>query len=49
MNAPTAGTITELLAAEEDTVTVGQDLFRIEYGEFESGQSMSPDTYMSDI
>lgn len=33
VNAPTAGTITEHLAGEEDTVTVGQDLFRIEPGE----------------
>ena len=33
MNAPVAGTITEVLASEEDTVTVGQDLFRIEPGE----------------
>ena len=33
VNAPTAGTITEHLASEEDTVTVGQDLFRIEPGE----------------
>lgn len=33
VNAPTAGTITELLAGEEDTVTVGQDLFRLEPGE----------------
>ena len=33
VNAPTAGKITELLAKEEDTVVVGQDLFRIEAGE----------------
>jgi len=33
VNAPQAGKITELLASEEDTVTVGQDLFRIEPGE----------------
>ncbi|KAI0090436.1 hypothetical protein BDY19DRAFT_887906 [Irpex rosettiformis] len=39
VNAPTAGKITELLAAEEDTVTVGQDLFRIEPGE--AGESES--------
>ena len=32
MNAPAAGKITELLFAEEDTVTVGQDLFRFEPG-----------------
>ncbi|KHJ31770.1 putative dihydrolipoamide succinyltransferase [Erysiphe necator] len=30
VNAPEAGTIRELLANEEDTVTVGQDLLRIE-------------------
>lgn len=33
VNAPTAGTITETLANEEDTVTVGQDLFKFEPGE----------------
>lgn len=33
VNAPAAGTITEHLAAEEDTVSVGQDLFRFEPGE----------------
>ena len=33
VNAPTSGKITELLANEEDTVTVGQDLFRIAPGE----------------
>ncbi|KDQ58389.1 hypothetical protein JAAARDRAFT_34179 [Jaapia argillacea MUCL 33604] len=33
VNAPAAGTITELLASEEDTVTVGQDLFKFEPGE----------------
>lgn len=33
VNAPQAGKIVELLAQEEDTVTVGQDLFRIEPGE----------------
>lgn len=33
MNAPAAGKITEHLASEEDTVTVGQDLFRFEPGE----------------
>ncbi|VDB93802.1 unnamed protein product [Peniophora sp. CBMAI 1063] len=36
VNAPKAGKIVEFLANEEDTVRVGQDLFRIEYGEFES-------------
>ncbi|KZT07088.1 dihydrolipoamide succinyltransferase [Laetiporus sulphureus 93-53] len=33
VNAPAAGTITELLAKEEDTVSVGQDLFKFEPGE----------------
>ncbi|THH29758.1 hypothetical protein EUX98_g4444 [Antrodiella citrinella] len=33
VNAPAAGKITEHLASEEDTVTVGQDLFRFEPGE----------------
>ncbi|KAG8216809.1 hypothetical protein J3R82DRAFT_7060 [Butyriboletus roseoflavus] len=33
VNASVAGTIVELLAKEEDTVTVGQELFRIEAGE----------------
>jgi len=33
VNAPASGKITELLASEEDTVTVGQDLFRFAPGE----------------
>jgi len=33
VNAPEAGTIKEFLANEEDTVTVGQDLVRLEAGE----------------
>ncbi|KAH9947528.1 dihydrolipoamide succinyltransferase [Amylocystis lapponica] len=32
VNAPAAGVITEHLASEEDTVSVGQDLFRFEAG-----------------
>jgi 2-oxoglutarate dehydrogenase E2 component (dihydrolipoamide succinyltransferase) len=32
VNAPEAGTIKEFLANEEDTVTVGQDLVRLEPG-----------------
>jgi 2-oxoglutarate dehydrogenase E2 component (dihydrolipoamide succinyltransferase) len=32
VNAPEAGTITELLAKEEDTVTVGQELAKIDPG-----------------
>lgn len=33
VNSPYSGTITELLANEEDTVSIGQDLFRIEPGD----------------
>lgn len=33
MNSPYDGVITEILADEESTVTVGQDLFRVEPGE----------------
>ena len=32
VNAPEAGTIKELLAKEEDTVTVGQDIVKMELG-----------------
>ena len=32
MNAPVAGTITKFLVNEEDTVTVGQDLLKLELG-----------------
>lgn len=32
VNAPSAGTIKEFLANEEDTVTVGQDLLKLELG-----------------
>ena len=32
VNAPEAGTVTEYLANEEDTVTVGQDLLKLELG-----------------
>lgn len=42
VNAPKAGKITEHLASEEDTVTVGQDLFRIEPGE--GGESTSAES-----
>ena len=42
MNAPVAGTITEHLANEEDTVTVGQDLFRIEPGEGGAAPAAAP-------
>ena len=37
VNAPEAGTIKELLASEEDTVTVGQDILRLELGGTPSG------------
>ncbi|KAI0338031.1 dihydrolipoamide succinyltransferase [Trametopsis cervina] len=47
VNAPTSGTITEHLASEEDTVTVGQDLFRIEPGE-EGASESKPEESKSD-
>ncbi|KAI0073784.1 dihydrolipoamide succinyltransferase [Panus rudis PR-1116 ss-1] len=50
VNAPAAGTITELLANEEDTVSVGQDLFRFEPGEGGAAPAKSegvPDTQES--
>ena len=37
VNAPKSGKITALLASEEDTVTVGQDLFKLEPGEGGAG------------
>ncbi|OCH86322.1 dihydrolipoamide succinyltransferase [Obba rivulosa] len=37
VNVPQAGKIVELLAGEDDTVTVGQDLFRYEPGATEGG------------
>jgi len=37
VNAPSAGIITELFAEEEDTVAVGNDLFKLEAGEKPSG------------
>jgi 2-oxoglutarate dehydrogenase E2 component (dihydrolipoamide succinyltransferase) len=39
VNAPEAGTIKEFLVNEEDTVTVGQDLVRLEAGGEPSGGS----------
>jgi 2-oxoglutarate dehydrogenase E2 component (dihydrolipoamide succinyltransferase) len=42
VNAPQAGKIVELLAQEEDTVTVGQDLFVIEPGEAGESSSSEP-------
>ncbi|KAG8424261.1 2-oxoglutarate dehydrogenase complex E2 component [Metarhizium acridum] len=42
VNAPEAGTIKEFLASEEDTVTVGQDLVRIELGGAPSGSKEEP-------
>jgi len=41
VNAPKAGTIVELLAQEEQTVTVGQDLFKIEPGDRTSSSPYS--------
>ena len=37
-----SGTITEHLASEEDTVSVGQDLFRIEPGEAPQAKEPAP-------
>ncbi|KAJ5772043.1 Biotin/lipoyl attachment [Penicillium odoratum] len=37
VNAPEAGTIKEFLVSEEDTVTVGQDLIRLELGDAPAG------------
>jgi 2-oxoglutarate dehydrogenase E2 component (dihydrolipoamide succinyltransferase) len=39
VNAPAAGKITELLVNEEDTVTVGQDLFRFAPGEADASSA----------
>lgn len=46
VNAPTAGKIVKLLAKEEDTVSVGQDLFIIEPGE--GGASAAPEEPKTD-
>jgi 2-oxoglutarate dehydrogenase E2 component (dihydrolipoamide succinyltransferase) len=46
VNAPTAGKIVELLAKEEDTVSVGQDLFVIQPGE--GGASTAPEEQKTD-
>ncbi|KAI5996318.1 hypothetical protein EDD15DRAFT_2418702 [Pisolithus albus] len=43
VNAPVSGTIVELLANEEDTVVVGQDLLKIEAGAAPSKPSESPE------
>ncbi|KLP04579.1 uncharacterized protein Y057_3901 [Fusarium fujikuroi] len=42
VNATESGTIKEFLVAEEDTVTVGQDLVRIELGGAPSGDKAAP-------
>lgn len=42
VNAPMSGTIKEFLVAEEDTVTVGQDLLRIEPGEGGGASESAP-------
>ncbi|KAG9313484.1 hypothetical protein JVU11DRAFT_5809 [Chiua virens] len=42
VNAPVSGTIVEFLAKEDDTVAVGQDLFRIEVGEAGVYRSLMP-------
>ena len=38
VNAPAVGTIKEFLVNEEDTVTVGQDLLKLELGDKEKGE-----------
>ncbi|KAF7560252.1 hypothetical protein G7046_g3912 [Stylonectria norvegica] len=51
VNAPEAGTIKELLVSEDDTVTVGQDLVRIETGGAPAGgdkESPKDDTKKAD-
>ncbi|KAJ1768464.1 2-oxoglutarate dehydrogenase complex E2 component [Coemansia sp. RSA 1843] len=42
VNSPVAGVLRELLANEEDTVVVGQDLFRIEEGAVAEGGAAKP-------
>ena len=42
VNAPAAGKITELLVNEEDSVTVGQDLFRFAPGESDGASPAAP-------
>jgi 2-oxoglutarate dehydrogenase E2 component (dihydrolipoamide succinyltransferase) len=43
VNAPEAGTIKELLVNEEDTVTVGQDLVKLELGGAPEGKKDAPE------
>lgn len=38
INAPKAGKIVEVFAKEEDTVSVGQDLYKLEPGEQGEGE-----------
>ncbi|KAJ2785232.1 hypothetical protein H4R18_000683 [Coemansia javaensis] len=42
VNSPVAGVLRELLAKEEDTVVVGQDLFKIEEGAVAEGGAAQP-------
>lgn len=44
MNAPASGTILEFYAEEEDTVTVGQDLVKIQLGDAPEGGAAAPAT-----
>jgi 2-oxoglutarate dehydrogenase E2 component (dihydrolipoamide succinyltransferase) len=44
VNAPASGKITELLVNEEDTVTVGQDLFRFAKGEADESSASAATT-----
>ena len=42
VNAPEAGTVKEYLAKEDDTVTVGQDIVRLELGEASKADEKQP-------
>ncbi|KAF9972885.1 2-oxoglutarate dehydrogenase complex E2 component [Actinomortierella ambigua] len=42
VNSPKSGTIVELYAAEEDTVAVGADLFKLELGDAPAGGAAAP-------
>jgi len=42
VNAPESGTITEFLASEEDTVTVGQELVRLQLGTVDGQKANEP-------
>lgn len=48
VNAPKSGTIVQTLVNEEDTVTVGQDLFKLEPGEAPSGHQVDSSSIKND-